>query len=78
MEGDREFLESLQSVDQALAGQGAGAESLAGVDLCGVYNKIKGPLGIIIPIVERIPLYGKTIASALRLLQQFGDQYCPA
>jgi hypothetical protein len=78
MASDPEFLSNVKTLESAFDEKGF-APGLAGIDpkeLCKIYDKIKGPLDFIIPIVEKIPVYGKAIAQALRLLKMFGDSIC--
>ena len=77
MEEDREFLDNIRSLDAALT---AGDE-LAGIDagdLCAKYRSIKGTLTFLLPIIKKIPVYGKTIAGAIEMLMGIADKLCPS
>jgi hypothetical protein len=46
-------------------------------ELCKVYNSIKGPLGILLPIIKAIPIYGAAVAAGLQLLMGIANKLCP-
>jgi hypothetical protein len=46
--------------------------------LCDTYNKIKGPLNVILPIIGFIPVYGAAVAGALKTLKGIADKLCPS
>jgi len=76
MATNQEFLQAVSAIDDAISEQRDLALPSTG-ELCAIYKTIKGPVSTILPIVELIPVYGKAIAKALRLLLQFGDTVCP-
>lgn len=79
MANNQEFLRSIEAIDAAVpdsAGKELALPDLG--ELCKVFNKIKGPLEVIIPIIELIPVYGSAVAKALRLLLSFGSKVCTA
>ena len=79
MAGEKDFLAQIAAIDAALPADGAAAFAAPSKDeLCKIFNKIKGPIEGILPFVELIPIYGKAIAKALRLLLQFGAVVCPS
>jgi hypothetical protein len=47
-------------------------------ELCNVYKQIKGPLGVLLPVIKFIPIYGAAVASGLQLLMGIADKLCPA
>jgi hypothetical protein len=47
-------------------------------ELCKIYTEIKGPLGVILPAIRLIPVYGSAVASGLQLLMSIADKLCPA
>jgi hypothetical protein len=49
----------------------------AGLDLCGVYAKVKPILSGVIPFLKLIPKFGETIAEALTVLMAALDKLCP-
>ena len=79
---DEEVMETMRKVDNALGTGGSTAESgtaeAAIPNPCDAYDKIRDLLPSLIKIAERIPVVGKRIAAALKLLKQIGDQFCPA
>jgi hypothetical protein len=46
-------------------------------ELCKIYNEIKSPLGVILPAINFIPVYGSAVASGLQLLMSIADKLCP-
>ena len=46
-------------------------------ELCKTYNKIKGALGVILPGLRKIPVFGSAVASGLQLLMSIADKLCP-
>jgi hypothetical protein len=80
MDDDQEVMDVLRRVDDALGGgaDAGGLESDAVDDACRGYDKIRDVLPSLIKIAERIPVVGKRLASALKLLKRLGDQACPA
>jgi hypothetical protein len=77
MDTDREFLEAVSGIDQALPDT-KGFAPPSQEEICRIFNEIKGKINAILPFVEMIPVYGKAIAKALRLLLQLGEAVCPA
>jgi hypothetical protein len=47
-------------------------------ELCKIYNEVKGPLGVILPAIRLVPVYGSAAASGLQLLMGIADKLCPA
>ncbi len=57
------------------------AATAAAMDIaaaCKVYNQIKPWLTTALPLIEKIPMYGKKIAVAIRTLMQIADVACAA
>ena len=76
MANDREFLDNISQIDAALSSSDA---QLTGQDIgqiCEVINRVRKPLESVLPIIEMIPVYGKTIARALKLLLQLSTTVC--
>jgi hypothetical protein len=46
--------------------------------LCDTYNKIKGPLKLIIPAIGFIPVWGTAVAKGLETLMGIADKLCPS
>jgi hypothetical protein len=46
--------------------------------LCETYNKIKGPLKLLLGVIALIPVYGSAVAQGLRTLMGIADQLCPS
>jgi hypothetical protein len=74
---DRAFLSSVNRLDAALRKADAiGKDAEA---LCTLYHKTIRPLLLrVLPIVQLIPIYGKTIAKAIRFLMKIADLLCGA
>jgi type IV secretory pathway VirB2 component (pilin) len=45
--------------------------------LCEIYNKIKGPLNLLLTVIALIPVYGAAVAKGLQTLMGIADQLCP-
>lgn len=78
MATDAEAMEALSNIDKELAARGMGAEALGPGELCQQYKKIKSWLLVALPLIERIPVYGQQIGTALRFLMKVADVACPA
>jgi hypothetical protein len=46
--------------------------------LCETYNKIKGPLKLLLGVIALLPVYGSAVATGLQTLMGIADQLCPA
>lgn len=82
MDNDEEFLASIRKIDEAIPASvaGPGAQVAAVPDLgqiCDVIKRIEGPLRFVIPLIEKIPVYGATVAKALTLLLGLAATVCP-
>jgi hypothetical protein len=78
MKRDTAFLQAVEEIDAVLPDERAELAVTASFDdLCELFNRVKGPVENILPVVEHIPVYGSTIAKALRLLLQLGNLACP-
>ncbi|MGK2286166.1 hypothetical protein [Pedomonas sp. V897] len=74
MSNDKQFLDAINQIDAVLGED----KDFAGVeDLCKLFNQIKGVIETILPFIDKIPVYGSTMAKALRLLLQLGSLVCP-
>jgi hypothetical protein len=77
---EKEFLDALNKVERALGKHEAKmstAKALPNKDeLCKTYHSIKPFLETILPWVERIPIYGKRVADAIRFLMRLADALC--
>ncbi|MDP9177770.1 MAG: hypothetical protein M3O61_08825 [Gemmatimonadota bacterium] len=79
-DNDKEFADAIQGLDSVL-NTSAGPRSLQGIDgksLCRDYQRIKSFLEKALPFIEKIPMWGKQIAAAIRLLMGIADTLCPA
>ncbi len=81
MDDDKEVMEALPKIDEALAdvqvsGTGEAAAAPAAIDPCRIYNQLKPHLPRLIRLAARIPVIGSRIAQALTLLQQLGEKCC--
>lgn len=57
-----------------------GAKSLTASDLgdvCKVYQKLKGPLEILVKFLKKIPGFGTKAAAAIEFLMGIADAVCP-
>lgn len=78
---EKDALQALGKIERAVAKHESGKLGAAAADLaaaCKVYNQIKPWLTTALPLIERIPVYGKKIASAIRTLMQIADIACAA
>lgn len=65
-------------LEAAFGPETAGLEALPNLgDMCKIYQRIKGPLERILPLLELLP-WGATVAKAIRLLIKVADTVCPA
>jgi hypothetical protein len=46
--------------------------------LCETYNKIKGPLKLLLGVIALIPVYGSAVAKGLETLMGIADKLCPS
>lgn len=83
MSNDAEFSAAVAAIESNLfdTGEAAFAEGLESglpskADLCAKYNKIKPFLETILPVIEKIPMFGKAVAGAIRLLMMIADSLC--
>ncbi len=77
MSTDAKALEALDTIEREI---GATERSLAGIDvskLCEQYKNIKPMLQLALNLVDKIPIYGSKIASAIRFLMTLADAACP-
>ncbi len=76
---DRQFMEAIQEVDNALGASGSAQAMAAGPieDICSVWGRIKRYMPIIIKVISKIPVYGGTIANLLRILEAALNKICP-
>lgn len=61
--------------------QPAGAKSFtpeSEENLCEKYHSLKGPLELLVKILEKIPGFGSKAAAALEFLMRLADTVCPA
>lgn len=67
-----------QAADERLAQPEADALDLGQIvgEVCRQYSRVKPFLEAALWLVERIPVYGKQIASAIRLLMGLLDRIC--
>lgn len=75
---DRQFLECIDGLDQALSEGGPPAMKTLDLDgTCQTYLRIRPFLEQLLPWIGRLPLYGRSIAEAIRLLMKLADLACP-
>ena len=76
---DKDFATAIKGLDRVV-GRAPRGVSLRGVDassLCRDYQKIRPFLSKVLPYVEKIPMWGKQIAGAIKLLMGIADTLCP-
>lgn len=76
---EKEALQALDKIERAVAKHESGVSAAAAVDikqLCKVYNQIKPWLTTALSLIEKIPVYGKKIAAAIRTLMSIADVVC--
>lgn len=74
---DESTLQAFRQLDAVLSPATNAKLADAAPDLCGIYRSIKGPAEALLPILEMIPVYGKTIANLIRTLLQIAAVACP-
>jgi surfactin synthase thioesterase subunit len=67
---DAAFLRALEQFE------GAPPEIVKAEDLCSIYKKVRPILTAILPFIELIPIWGKKVAAAIRLLMKALDAVC--
>ncbi len=75
---EKEALQALDKIERVVTKQEESAAA-AGIDLkqaCKVYNQIRPLLKTALPLIEKIPVYGKKIAAAIRATMQVADVAC--
>jgi len=79
MATDIEMLKALDKIESIVEKQGMDKLAVPTAKaLCADYGKIKKYLEISLPLIDKIPVYGKKIAGAIRLLMTIADAICPA
>lgn len=73
MSTDAQALEALTAIERELAT----TQEKLNVNLCEQYKKVKSLLDVILPFIERIPVYGPKIGVAVRFLMKLADLACP-
>jgi len=66
-----QFLTHLADLEDKLAGDPAKPR-----ELCRQYCAMRDSITPILPFVERIPIYGRTIAKIIRTLMEIANQFC--
>jgi hypothetical protein len=74
-EAEKEALEALANIESVVTAPKAEAVNV--VELCKQYTQIKPWLETALGLIEKIPVYGKKIAAAVRFLIQIVDFACP-
>jgi type IV secretory pathway VirB2 component (pilin) len=74
---NQEIANAAQEIEQRLAPVNAAAAAPTPQELCKIYNGIKGPLGVILPVIKLIPVYGAAVAGGIQLLMGIADKLCP-
>jgi hypothetical protein len=77
MPTEQEIARAAEQIEKHLAPVSRGV-SVDPTELCKTYAQIKGPLGVLLPVIKLIPVYGSAVASGLQLLMGIADKLCPA
>jgi hypothetical protein len=77
MQTEQQELQDFNRLETALSkAQATGKEGgLEG--LCAAYLEVKPTIEATLPLIEKIPVYGKTIAKSIRMLISLADLACP-
>ena len=68
--------QAFKALGKALGTKGPAVAALSLKDLCKLYDKIKGPLQLVLPWIEKVPLWGKRVADAIRILMRLAETAC--
>jgi hypothetical protein len=74
---NQEIAQAAQQIERHLASSTQEAQ-VDPKELCKIYNQIKSPLGVLLPVIRLIPVYGSAVASGVQLLMGIADKLCPA
>ncbi len=78
MATDQEVMDALDSIEKQInAPQPMGGTPGDIAAYCATYHLIKKPLEILLEVIERIPIIGRKVADAVRLLMKIADAVCP-
>jgi hypothetical protein len=77
MATDAQALEAFDALERELTPREKGLESIDLKGLCDKYKSAKKYLEIVLPFIERIPVYGSKIGIAIRFLMKMADMACP-
>ena len=76
---EKAALQALDKIERAVAKYEAAQPVTAAVDLkqlCKVYQQAKPWIETALPLIGKIPVYGKPIAAAIRMMMQIADVAC--
>jgi hypothetical protein len=73
---EQNIAHAAEQIERNLASMSRGV-SVDPTELCKIYGQIKGPLGVLLPVVKLIPVYGSAVAQGLQLLMGIADKLCP-
>ena len=86
MNDEQKQLDALNTLDAELSAYAAAdgfaaltfdAAKLDADDLCEQYQRYRRYLELALGLIERIPVYGRKVAKAIRFLMAIADNYCP-
>ena len=78
MATEKDMLKALDKIDSVLAASRTRSKALPSAkSLCDQYKKIRTYLELVLPFIEKIPVYGSKIATAIRFLMTLADAACP-
>lgn len=75
MTENNDFLNSIREIERSISGDSE-ISSMDTKNLCEVFNRIKAPLETVLPYIEKIPGFGSTVASAVRILIAIASSAC--
>lgn len=78
---ENEFSDALDQIDAIVSApsiEGADAAVVSGQSLCERYQKIRQFLLVILPVIDKVPVWGKKVSNAIRFLMNIADSACPS
>ena len=79
MPTEQQAMSALDEIERVIRSTSTGTSrgiAAAGSDICAEYRQIRPRLDVALPMIDRIPLYGGKIATAIRFLMQMVDGQC--
>jgi len=76
MATNQDIIKAAEAIERGLNTKTAAA-GIDPTELCKIYGQIKGPLGVLLPVIKLIPIYGAPVAAGLQLLMDIANKLCP-